>query len=135
MICQTATDWLLTADHPVRLLDAPPDVAAHVRGCPACQQVMTRVARLDQAWRELPVPPRGPPGPAARRPAGRGPPPPGLPGGAGGKGPAPPPPPGGGGGGGPRPRRTRPGRVSGPGGSTAPLRLLPAGAGRCPPAF
>jgi hypothetical protein len=56
MICPTARDWLLTADHPVRLADAPADVACHVHGCPTCQQVMARVARLDQAWRELPVP-------------------------------------------------------------------------------
>src|SRR5437773_5935151 len=56
MICQTAGDWLLHADHPVRLGDAPPDVAGHINSCPDCQQVMAKIARLDQAWRDLPLP-------------------------------------------------------------------------------
>jgi len=56
MLCETARDWLLHAGHPVRLADAPPDVATHVHGCPDCQQVMAKIARLDQAWRDLPLP-------------------------------------------------------------------------------
>src|SRR5437879_4492150 len=56
MICPTARDWLLQANHPVRLADAPPDVAAHVHGCPDCQQVMAKVARVDEAWRNRPLP-------------------------------------------------------------------------------
>lgn len=56
MICQTARDWLLNADHPARLADAPADVASHIHGCSDCQQLMAKIARLDQAWRDLPLP-------------------------------------------------------------------------------
>src|SRR5258708_27276438 len=56
MICQTAQEWLTHADHPVRLADAPPDVAAHIHGCGGCQKVMAKVIRLDAAWRGLPLP-------------------------------------------------------------------------------
>src|SRR5260370_10404170 len=56
MICQTAQDWLMHSEHPVRLADAPPDVAAHIHRCHGCQQAMAKIVRLDEAWRGLPLP-------------------------------------------------------------------------------
>src|SRR6266851_5557305 len=56
MICQTAQDWLMYAEHPVRLADAPSDVAAHIHGCRSCQKAMAKIVRLDEAWRGLSLP-------------------------------------------------------------------------------
>jgi hypothetical protein len=56
MICQTAHDWLLQADPPIRWEDSPIELAAHIRTCAECQTMVAKVARLDCAWRDLPLP-------------------------------------------------------------------------------
>jgi hypothetical protein len=56
MNCQHAQDWLLQADHPRQLEEAPADVSGHVRTCADCQRLADRLERLEERWREEPVP-------------------------------------------------------------------------------
>ena len=56
MICERVRDWLLRAERPGRLADAPEGVSAHVRECPECQSLIGRLERLEQKWRDQPVP-------------------------------------------------------------------------------
>jgi hypothetical protein len=56
MDCRKVHEWLLQSD----LADAeaaPPDVAAHLGGCPECRRLADRLRRLERAVREMPAPP------------------------------------------------------------------------------
>jgi hypothetical protein len=55
MDCKRAQDWLLQAEDP-RAECCPADVADHVRRCPACGRLGARLARLEEAWRQQPLP-------------------------------------------------------------------------------
>jgi hypothetical protein len=48
---------MLHADAPARLADAPPEVAEHVAGCAECREFAERLGRLEQRWRNEPLPP------------------------------------------------------------------------------
>src|SRR5262245_44288430 len=56
MDCQRAQDWLLQAEDP-RPGCFPAEVAEHVGRCPTCGQLGLQLARLEQAWRQQPLPP------------------------------------------------------------------------------
>jgi hypothetical protein len=56
MNCQRAQDWLLQADCPRRLEEAPAEVSGHVRTCADCQRLIARLERLERRWREEPLP-------------------------------------------------------------------------------
>jgi len=54
--CRQVQDWLLQAEdaHPVRC-DAPA-VATHLRRCAPCRGLAGRLVRLEDAWRDFPLP-------------------------------------------------------------------------------
>jgi hypothetical protein len=56
MNCSHAKEWLLQAALPEELAAAPPDVAAHVRACAGCQRLIQKLSRMEQAWRDEPLP-------------------------------------------------------------------------------
>jgi hypothetical protein len=56
MNCQRAQDWLLQADRPGRLEEAPAEVGTHVRTCADCRRLVGKLERLEQHWREEPLP-------------------------------------------------------------------------------
>ncbi len=56
MICERVQDWLLRSERPGRLADAPEGVTLHVRACPACQDLIRCLERIEQKWRNEPVP-------------------------------------------------------------------------------
>jgi hypothetical protein len=56
MTCKLTKDWLAQAALPEELTDAPADVAAHLRVCDQCQQFAQRLHRLEQGWRDQPIP-------------------------------------------------------------------------------
>jgi hypothetical protein len=56
MDCDHARDWLLQSETPSRPADAPPAVAEHVHACTACQQLAHDLERLEQRWRDVPLP-------------------------------------------------------------------------------
>jgi hypothetical protein len=56
MKCRVARDWLLRAENPGDLGQAYPGVVEHVRACPRCRRVLRDVRRLEELWRELPLP-------------------------------------------------------------------------------
>jgi hypothetical protein len=53
MNCSETQDLLLQA---ASIRDVPASVADHVRDCPECGQLVRDVERLEQQWRELPLP-------------------------------------------------------------------------------
>ncbi|MFL5338612.1 MAG: hypothetical protein ACJ8F7_00460 [Gemmataceae bacterium] len=53
MICERVQEWLLRAES---LAGAPEGVAIHLRSCPDCQRLVQRVGRLEQRWRDEPLP-------------------------------------------------------------------------------
>jgi hypothetical protein len=56
MDCSTTRDFLLQAEHPTRLEDVPPELAAHVETCPSCRRLADRLERFEQRYRdELPL--------------------------------------------------------------------------------
>jgi hypothetical protein len=64
MDCQRAQDWLLQAEDP-RLERCPAEVADHLRRCPACGRLGAQLARLEQVWRQQPLPASAEPARAA----------------------------------------------------------------------
>ena len=56
IICERVQEWLLRAEAPGRLADAPDGVTIHVRTCPGCQQLIRRLERLERRWRDDPLP-------------------------------------------------------------------------------
>jgi hypothetical protein len=56
MNCDLCRDWLLQTDDPSAVETAPLAVAAHVRSCDACQDLMCDLVNLEQRWRALPLP-------------------------------------------------------------------------------
>jgi hypothetical protein len=56
MDCPAARDWLLQAEWPGRLDDGPDGLAEHVVRCPACQRLVSRLARLEVEHRARALP-------------------------------------------------------------------------------
>lgn len=56
MTCDLIRDWLLNADNPADLANAPCDVAEHVTGCAGCLHLQQDLLNLEQRWRGLPLP-------------------------------------------------------------------------------
>ncbi len=56
MNCSTAKDWLLQAELPGELGQAPAEVAQHLRGCEECRRLVEWVGQLEKTWREQPLP-------------------------------------------------------------------------------
>jgi len=56
MNCERAQNWILAVALPGELAQAPSEVADHVRHCSSCQRLIQRVVRLEESWRQLPVP-------------------------------------------------------------------------------
>jgi hypothetical protein len=52
MDCSNARDWLLQAERPWGLDDAPGDLAAHVDGCPRCRRLAGALEGLEQRYRD-----------------------------------------------------------------------------------
>jgi hypothetical protein len=55
MNCQTACEQMTHADNP-DLTTLPAEIRAHVGQCQACRAFLGRLARLEQSWRDLPLP-------------------------------------------------------------------------------
>jgi hypothetical protein len=58
MTCESTHDWLLQADKPDNFDAAPAEIAAHVRGCADCQQLIRRINQTEMVWRTIPDSPR-----------------------------------------------------------------------------
>ena len=56
MICERVQQWLLEAEQPTRLAGAPEGVTLHLQSCTACQELVRRITRLEQRWRDEPLP-------------------------------------------------------------------------------
>lgn len=56
MICQEAREWIMNAEEPARFALAPAPIAAHLPACAACQSLVARLGRFEQAWRDQPLP-------------------------------------------------------------------------------
>jgi hypothetical protein len=56
MMCAQAKQWLLQAELPRELKDAPADVAAHLRDCAECQRLVEQLQVIEREWREQPLP-------------------------------------------------------------------------------
>jgi hypothetical protein len=56
MDCQQARTRLLQAEDPRP--DGSAELAAHLESCAACRRLSAKVLRLEQAWRDLPLPAR-----------------------------------------------------------------------------
>jgi hypothetical protein len=52
MDCHNARDWLLDAEAPGRLEDAPAGLAAHVEACVSCRRLAGRLDALEQSYRD-----------------------------------------------------------------------------------
>jgi hypothetical protein len=58
MNCDLAQTWLLNADAPADYPAGAAEIAEHVRGCGQCQKLAQDVVRLEQLWRDRPLPGR-----------------------------------------------------------------------------
>jgi hypothetical protein len=56
MNCERAQHWILAVALPGELARAPREIGDHIRQCDSCQQLIQRVARLEENWRQQPVP-------------------------------------------------------------------------------
>jgi hypothetical protein len=56
MQCEQAQQLLLLSDDPHPDRCASPELAEHLRTCPACRTLAEAVCTIEQAWRALPVP-------------------------------------------------------------------------------
>src|SRR5260221_2590803 len=58
MNCSNTTNWLLQAELPGELAQAPAEVAEHLRQCDACQRLVQQIGRLEREYKEQPLPAR-----------------------------------------------------------------------------
>lgn len=58
MTCQSAREWIVTAEAPADIGSASEDAAAHIRQCPACQKIIAEIGSIERCWRDLPISPR-----------------------------------------------------------------------------
>src|SRR5262245_25487030 len=56
MICEQAQDLLCQSENAGNL-PASGALADHIAGCSGCRQFIQKLAQLEQAWREIPLPP------------------------------------------------------------------------------
>src|SRR5262245_1243041 len=56
MNCQQVQDWLLQADDPRPDRCGSPELAGHVEQCDSCRRLADQLVRLEQAWRNIPLP-------------------------------------------------------------------------------
>ena len=56
MTCERAQHWILAVALPGELARAPREIGDHIRQCDSCQRLIQRVARLEENWRQQPVP-------------------------------------------------------------------------------
>jgi hypothetical protein len=56
MDCHQAREWLLRADDPHPERCGLPELTEHLKGCAACAWLAVGLQRLEQAWRDVPLP-------------------------------------------------------------------------------
>ena len=56
MNCERAQHWILAVALPGELARAPREIGDHIRQCDSCQRLIQRVVRLEENWRQQPVP-------------------------------------------------------------------------------
>jgi hypothetical protein len=56
MDCRESRDWLLGAADPRPARCPVPAIAEHLAGCPDCQALSSKLVRLQNAWRDIPLP-------------------------------------------------------------------------------
>src|SRR4051812_10112542 len=54
--CELAQDAILQSDDPARFAAGESDLARHVAGCAACQEIVARVVRIEDEARGLAMP-------------------------------------------------------------------------------
>jgi hypothetical protein len=56
MLCAQAKQWMLQAELPRELGQAPAGIAVHLRDCTDCQRLAEQLQTIEREWREQPMP-------------------------------------------------------------------------------